>query len=100
MPAINSETAEAWRQIAADTSAQRPSYGKRVTVTKGKHKGKSGVVMQHKVSRYGSAYRYGSDASHCTLDMIGRDGWCVQIQLDGDRYDRFWTGADNVRCEP
>lgn len=96
MPAINSQSADAWRSIAADTAAQRPSYGKRVTATKGKHKGKSGVVLQHKLSRYGSTYRYGSDASRCMADMVGREGWCVLVQAGGER---FWTSAENVRVD-
>ena len=95
MPVINADTADAWCQIAKDCAAERPSVGKHVTVTKGKNKGKSGKVLRHQISKFGSAYRYGGDASHMMKDMMGRDGWCVQIECDGQR---FWTNADNVTC--
>lgn len=96
MPAINADTADAWRQIASDCAAERPSVGKRVVVTRGKYKGKAGRVLKHQVSKFGAHYRYGSDASHHMMDLMGRLGWCVQIDADGDR---FWTSADNVKCE-
>jgi hypothetical protein len=97
--AINADTADAWRQIAKDCEATRPSAGKRVRVTGGrKHVGKEGTVLRHQISKFGDAYRYGNDASHHMRDMMGRSGWTCQVRTEAG--ETFWTDADNTAVLP
>lgn len=93
MPAITAENRDFWQDLANRLDADRPSAGRRVTVMLGrKNKGRTGIVLRHERSKYGQAYRYGSDASDHMRDMAGRYGWRVLIKTgDGTT---FWTEAD------
>lgn len=99
MSAINADTAEGWRKIAAQLEAQRPSAGKTVRVVGGrKHKGKIGTVQVHKLSRYSDAYRYASEAQAHMRDMRGRDGWvCRVLVLGAGSYsEAVWIDARHL----
>ena len=96
MSAINADTASFWRELAKDLESKRPSVGKRVrsTTTRGKNKGRSGVVIRHEHDRFGDAYRYGSDASDHMKDMAGTYEWVCLVREDGGQ--TFWIRADKV----
>jgi hypothetical protein len=93
MPVINADNADAWRSLAKFVEKERPSVGKTVTVDKGKHRGKTGVVERHMLDRYYDAYRYGSSAQHHMTDMRGRDGYVVLIRTETET---FWVKGNNV----
>lgn len=100
MPAINSDNAEAWKQLAKDVDAQRPSVGKRIHVVGGrKHKGKTGSVVAHTRSRFGSAFRYGGEANLHLREMMGRHGFIVLVHPDDNGWP-FWVDADKVEVLP
>jgi len=92
MSAINSDTREAWQQLANDLGPQRPSVGKRVRVVSGKHLGDEGQVTWHGVDRFTDT-RYLSDAQLHLRDMEGRRGFRVRIQSEGEN---FFVSADKV----
>lgn len=95
MSCMNTETADMWKQLAADAAAQRPIAGRRVRVTVGrKHLAKEGVVVRHIPDRYSDAFRYGNDASMHLREIQGRYGFVVQIRTDSG--ESFWTKAQNV----
>lgn len=95
MSAINADTLDMWKKLAADASAQRPSPGTRVRVTSGrKHKGEEGRVLRHEVNKFRDAFRYGGDANLQLREMMGRSGFRVQIQPDDS--GAFWCDADKV----
>jgi len=94
MPAINSENADAWRDIAARISEQRPDVGRIVTVTRGKHKGKRGKVTRHMLDKYSDAFRYASEAQATLREMAGRAGFVCLVRFD-DGTDG-WVKADAV----
>ena len=93
MSAINSDTREAWQQLANDLSPQRPSVGKRVRVVEGrKYLGDEGQVTWHGVDRFADT-RYLSDAQLHLRDMEGRRGFRVRIDTGSDS---FFVSADKV----
>ena len=98
MACITSENRDAWQRMADDAAAQRPYPGRRVRIDGGrKYKGKIGLVVRHERDRFGSAWRYGSDASHMLQDMIGRYGFRIQVRSDVDG-SLFWCPADYATC--
>lgn len=96
MPVINSENAQAWRDLAAELGATCPYVGRRVSIDKGKHKGLRGIVERHQRSKFGNAYRYASEASAHFRDMAGRYGWCCLVKTDAGA---VWVNAEHVTCE-
>ena len=90
-----------WQDVSAQLEPARPSVGKRVrsTTTRGKNVGRVGTVIRHEIDRFdGSAYRYGSDASHHMRDMAGTYGWRVQVRCDDGA--TFWLSAMRVEVLP
>jgi hypothetical protein len=97
--AINADTVDFWKAVAADVSLDRPYPGRRVYVDRGrKHKGKRGTVMRHERSRYTDAFRYGGDASQHMTEMRGRYGFrcLVRDDLTGET---FWIDAPHLVIE-
>lgn len=96
MSAINADTIDFWKQLAADLSAQRPSPGRHIRVTASrKHKGKEGTVVRHEASRYDRAFRYGGEANLHMREMAGRSGFRVLVQ-HSTTPEKFWIDADKV----
>lgn len=91
---INSENRGAWQSLANTVSASRPSVGRSVTVTRGKHKGATGTVTWHGRDRYSDAFRYGSDSSHALREMAGQYGYRVRVQPQEG--EAFYCRADYV----
>ncbi len=94
---MNSDTREIWQGIADTLSKDRPYVGRIVTVDRGKHAGKTGIVRRHQEDRFVNAFRYCDGAQAQMRQMAGRWGFCVQIETE-DR-EMFWTKADNVTCK-
>lgn len=93
MPAINSDTRGAWQDLANQTATNRPSKGKQVRVTEGRHAGKIGIVTWHGASRYRET-RYCSDAQLHLRDMVGREGFRCGVRTDSG--ETFFVDADKV----
>lgn len=94
MPAITAENAHVWQGLADSLGPERPGVGKRVTVHRGKHRGKTGIVRKHQVTKFGTPFRYMTDAQMHLNDMVGKHGYCVQVETDDGT--KFWTAATNV----
>jgi len=92
MTTITAETRDAWQRLANDVAPQRPSVGKRVRVTSGKHAGKDGLVTWHGRDNFANNY-YQSDAQLHLRDMCGRDGFRVRVDTGSET---FFVGADKV----
>jgi len=98
MPAINADTVDFWKDIAAKLSKQRPYAGRKVKIVAGrKHMGKTGTVVRHMVSRFENPYRYGSEAQHHMIDMAGREWYVCQVRDDSDG-SLFWVKAEYTEC--
>lgn len=82
--------------VAENASAQRPSVGKRVIITKGlkRHLNKEGVVFWHAWDRHNYPTRYMNPAQITLTEIIGRYGWKVGITLEGGEH--VFCSADNV----
>lgn len=99
MPCINADTVDFWKQLAADLSKTRPYAGRRVrsTTTRGKNKGKTGVVIRHERDKYDiSAWRYGGDANLHMRDMAGTYGFACKVRWDDGSVG--WISAMKVEC--
>lgn len=91
---ILSEHRDAWQRIANAASEQRPCEGRRVRIVEGrKHKGRSGVVVRHQLSKFGDAFRYGGAANLHMREMQGRSGFVCLVEPD-DGGSKFWVNAD------
>jgi adenosine deaminase len=99
MAAINAENASAWQAMADQLSEQRPSVGRHVRVTAGKHQGKVGTVIRHQPSQYINAFRYASDAQAHLREMAGRFGFVCRVQAAATP-EQFWVDADKVEVIP
>lgn len=95
MGCINADTQAVWQDMANRLSEQRPSPGKHVKAMNRKHKGRTTVVLRHERSKFGSAFRYGGEASLHMRDMAGRYGFCCLLQFDDDG-TTAWVDADKV----
>jgi hypothetical protein len=97
MSIINEQTKDFWQKLAVDLDATRPSIGKFVRIEGGrKHKGKTGRVIRHQIDKFGTAYRYKSDAQAHMADMRGREGWACQVECGQDEHGatiRVWVKA-------
>ena len=91
---INSENKGSWQALANTVSANRPSVGRTVVVTRGKHTGATGVVVWHGLDKFSDAFRYGSDSSHALREMNGTFGYRVKVQPEEG--DGFFVRADYV----
>jgi hypothetical protein len=90
---ITAENQSAWQKLADDLGPQRPSIGKRVQVTSGKHKGKEGTVSWHGVNKFSAAWQYCSDAQAYLREMAGRYGYRVKVDTGSET---FFVDADKV----
>lgn len=94
---IKSEDRDFWQSVANKKALDYPHVGRKITVVDGrKHKGKTGIVRQHRIDRYSTAFRYGNDASHYMRDMAGREGFVVLIDTG---LETFWVKASYCLCE-
>lgn len=99
MGAINADTADAWRDLAAQCSADKPAPGRRVRVVAGKRSGRTGVVTRHMPSRFEhDVYRYASEAQAHLRDMRGREGFVCRLRFDDG--SEAWVPARNVEVLP
>lgn len=92
MPAINADTVDAWKALAQDLGAQRPSIGRSVTIVNGKHKGKTGKVIAHIVSKFHNPFRYASEAQCHLREMAGRSGYVCRVRTESG--EEFWVNAE------
>lgn len=90
---ITSDTRDAWQKLADDLGPARPSKGKRVRVTQGKHKGKEGIVTWHDRDKFDSTSRYETTAQAWLRDMAGTYGYRCRIDTDTET---FFVGAEKV----
>lgn len=92
----------AWQAIgklAEGMAAERPSVGKRVTVTGGrKHKGKVGTVFYHRPDAFGHPFRYCNDMQRAMREARGTNGFRVGIETDDG--EKFFTAANQVTVTP
>ena len=79
MAVFTTETKQAWQAVIDDTSNNRPSVGRQVTITKGKNKGASGRVTWHGVDAYAST-QYKTEAMLAMQQVIGREGYRIRVQ--------------------
>lgn len=93
---FNADNRDAWQKLIDDLSVNRPSKGKRVRVTSGKHKEKIGYVLWHGHNKFYDV-RYKTDAQLHLMDMTGREGFRVQIDVGGNK---FFVDADKVEVLP
>ncbi len=89
---VNSDTRNAWQKLADDCKETRPSKGKRVRVTSGKHKGKEGLVTWHGRDKYYST-RYQTTAQLWLRDFMGTHGYRCRIQT---ATESFFVAAEKV----
>jgi hypothetical protein len=94
MSFISEITQEQWQGLVNDTKGQRPSKGKQIRVTEGRHLGKVGEVRWHGRNKFSDAWRYASDAQLHLRDLVGRYGFRVLV-LDTTG-DTFFVDADKV----
>ena len=96
MPAITSENAKFWQELANELGAKAPMPGKRVQVVGGrKHAGKCGVVLRNIEDKFDrDTYRYGSEASDHLRDMARKRGYVVLVREDSGA--EFWVKAKLV----
>jgi hypothetical protein len=94
MAVINSENAASWQTLANEASAQRPDVGTRVRVTSGKHKDAEGTVLRHQRSKYGNAFRYGSEGNLQLREIMGRRGFVALVRLDSGA--SAWIDAEKL----
>lgn len=85
---------KAMQGLFSDAAGESPRKGARVTVAKGKHRGKVGTVTWHGEDRYSQAGRYGSDLSNMLREAIGVSGYRVRIQPDDG--EQFFTSCENL----
>ena len=95
MTIYTSENRDAWQRLFDDVAKQRPSVGKHVRVTSGKHSGKVGIVTWHGRDKFADDY-YKSDAQLALRDACGRDGFRVRIQTSTES---IFVSADKVSVE-
>ena len=94
MPTFTSENRTMWQSLFDSVAPQCPSVGKRVTVTGGKHAGKSGLVTWHGRDQYSSLWRYGSDAQTSLREARGRDGYRIRVETANG--ESFFIAAEKV----
>lgn len=89
---------DAWQKLFDDLGKDRPSVGKKVLVTSGKHKGKVGRVFWHGRNPHSDAWRYGGEAEHHFRDAAGKYGFRVGIRIfiDDEEIDKFFVDANKV----
>ena len=93
MTAITADNRDMWQTIGNDLALQRPSVGKMVRVTAGKHSGAEGRVTWHGRDKY-SDTRYVTAAQQLLRDIEGRRGWRVRVQ---DEFQSFFVDANKVQ---
>lgn len=84
----------AWDALVNQVSPQRPSIGKTVKVTQGKHTGRTGKVFWHGVDKYDSSWRYCTPHQHWLREAVGRHGYRIGIVTDTG--EKFFVAADKV----
>lgn len=92
MALITSENRNAWQGLADDCAKTRPSKGKRVRVTSGKHKGKEGIVTWHGRDQFADN-RYQTDAQLMLRDFMGTWGFRCRISTASES---FFVKAEKV----
>lgn len=90
---ITSENRQAWQAIADSCEAKRPSAGKLVRVSSGKHSGETGIVTWHGIDRFADT-RFQTDAQLQMRDMMGTFGFRVRVQPESGT--AFFVSADKV----
>jgi hypothetical protein len=88
---INSENSNAWQGLANSLSAQCPTIGKTVCITRGKYKGSEGVVTWHGRDKFYDL-RYRTEPQLHMMDMRGREGYNIRVRTYGG--DVFFTKAN------
>jgi len=96
MALITSENRGAWQGLADDCAKTRPSKGKRVRVTSGKHKGKEGIVTWHGRDQFADT-RYQTDAQLMLRDFMGTWGFRCRISTASES---FFVKAEKVEIIP
>ena len=92
MSTFTSDNARGWQILADEARANRPSVGKTVRVTEGKHAGKVGEVKWHGVNKYYPIH-HKSDASLALMQINGRTGYRVRVDTG---IESIWVDADKV----
>jgi len=93
MSFISEINPESWKNLIDKTEPDRPSVGKRVRITSGKHVGKEGIVTWHGVNKFSNSWRYCTDAQVHLRTLIGREGFRIRVNT-GDEV--FFVDADKV----
>lgn len=70
----------------------KPAVGRLVTVERGKHKGKTGIVTWHGKDGYSDAFRYCNGYQAAMREARGRHGYRVQILANTG--ETFFTKAE------
>lgn len=70
-----------WKSYAASKADERPVAGRRVSVSGGQHKGRSGVVIKHARSSY-YPWRYVQGGLLHAMEIDGRRGFVCRVRFD------------------
>jgi hypothetical protein len=88
------------QQIEKKLEQQRPSPGKHIRITQGKHKGRSGVVLQHVLDQHDFTMltsRIELNETQQVREWRGREGYQVLIK-DLHTKETLWIKANDVTC--
>ena len=70
-----------------------PSKGKRVEVTKGKHKGKTGIVFWHGKDRFKYTNQFDTPVTEWAGNLMGISGFRCGVDSEGDK---FFVSSEDV----
>lgn len=83
----------AWSALAEiSKTAWSPRKGKLVNITRGKHKGESGVVFWHGKDRYRYSNQYQTGIQSTMSDILGRFGFRIGVKTDSG--EKFFVSAE------
>ncbi len=88
----------AWKAQIEKSDVNRPSVGKHVVVTSGKHVGKSGIVVWHGRNKFERDY-YATPAQLHLRDIVGRSGFRVGIKTENETFYVDANKVDVIRNE-
>jgi len=79
--------------IMGSASDESPRKGRQVTILRGKHKGKSGIVFWHGKDQFARVSRYdGNWMQQSMTAAIGRSDYRIGVQTESG--EKFFTNAD------
>jgi hypothetical protein len=88
-------------QIEKKLDKQRPSPGRHVQISKGNHKGKTGIVLQHAKDEHDFTMlisRIENNETQRVKELRGREGYLILFKDDSTN-NTFWIKASYVTCD-